>query len=125
MMKINIAIILSFLALSATAIVPSRALADDHSMPDVDESMCVMEPQEHIPSGLLAMMAYRGAFEKEGIPGYNAFLVGYKSGRITANKIIAAAVKGCVLDNSTGMAETDGYASMVNTQVENLIREMN
>ena len=55
---------------------------------------CVRTPEAYIPAGTLAMMAYRGALEKEGIPGYQTLQIEFRTGKITAEKIVQAAVAG-------------------------------
>ena len=111
--------------LLSTLVFPAVAAAQAQ-MPEPDPTMCkVMRPQEYIPAGLLASMAYRGAFEKEGIPGYILFVNAFNSGKINAEKIVAAAVKGCVLNNASGMAGFSGYINMVDGQVRTMIRESN
>ncbi len=121
-MKLNFSVLAVALALTSSAFSPWVASAQ---MPMPDKDACVMTPHEHIPSGLLAMMAYRGSFKAEGIPGYNTFVTEFLAGKVTAQDIVEAAVKGCVLDNTSGMAESKGYVSMVDSQVRDMIREMN
>ncbi len=57
--------------------------------------------------------------------GYILFVNAFNSGKINAEKIVAAAVKGCVLNNETGMAGFSGYINMVDGQVRTMIRESN
>ncbi len=84
---------------------------------------CVREPEAYIAPGTLASMAYRGAFQKEGIPGYQVLETEYEAGKITAQKIVEAAVKGCFLSNKYGVAGYDNYVSEVKNQIELMIQE--
>lgn len=89
----------------------------------VQEASCIAEPQAYIAPETLAMMAYRGYLEKEGISGYQIFTQQFKTGKITGQKIVDAAVKGCLLSNKYGVAVHDNYAQDVQQQVQRLIQE--
>ncbi|EAZ90910.1 hypothetical protein [Crocosphaera chwakensis] len=86
---------------------------------------CIMTPQDFIPPNTLAMMAFRGAFEKEGIPGYIVFKTEFNSGQITGDSIVKAAIEGCVLSNKYGMQGNSAYIADVQTQVQDFIRAQN
>ncbi len=88
----------------------------------VDQAGCVREPEAYIPSGTLVALAYRGMFKEQGIPGYDVFTTGFKSGQITAQKIVQAAVSACVLSNKYGMATQENYISDVQQQVQLFIQ---
>ncbi len=85
-------------------------------------SVCVFEARPYIPPETLATMAYRGAFKKEGIPGYAVLETEFSAGNITAEKIVQAAVTGCILSNKYGVAGHDDYVNEVKTQLRLLIR---
>ena len=85
-------------------------------------SDCVREPEAYIPPETLAMMAYRGTFKPEGIPGYDTLETEFGAGKITAEKIVQAAVTGCFLSNTYGVAEHDNYISEVKDQIQDMIR---
>lgn len=89
------------------------------------QSNCVMTPQAYISPNTLAMMAFRGAFEEEGIPGYIVFRTQFNSGSITAEKIVDAAVKGCVLSNRYEMGSNSAYIEDVNEQIQLFLRAQN
>lgn len=61
-------------------------------------------------------------FEKEGIPGYNVFETEFSAGNITAEKIVQAAVTGCILSNKYGVPGHDDYINEVKTQIQLMIR---
>lgn len=108
--------LITLLAATTTMFVPFSARGQNVSV--VESQNCIQEPQAYIPAGTLAMLAYRGNFEKEGIPGYNVFTTQYKSGQVTAAEIVQAAVSGCVLSNKYGMAEQKNYISDVDEEVQ-------
>jgi hypothetical protein len=84
---------------------------------------CVREPEAYIPAGTLAMMAYRGAFKQEGIPSYEVLETEFGAGKITAEGIVEAAVKGCFLSNKYGIGEHPNYIKEVKEQMQLLIEE--
>ncbi|ACK69991.1 hypothetical protein PCC7424_1551 [Gloeothece citriformis PCC 7424] len=110
------------LATTAMTLIPSNVKAQSVT---VAQANCVQEPQAYIPPETLAMMAYRGAFEEEGIPGYTVFATEYNSGKVTAAKIVEAAVNGCVLSNKYGMAEQKNYIADVGQQVQLFLQGRN
>ena len=83
---------------------------------------CVRTPEAYIPAGTLAMMAYRGALEKEGIPGYQKLQLEFRTGKITAEKIVQAAVMGCILSNEYGLPDHENYVSDVKKELQSLLR---
>ena len=87
-----------------------------------DNVDCVRTPEAYIPAGTLAMMAYRGALEKEGIPGSQKLQLEFRTGKITAEKIVQAAVMGCILSNKYGLADHENYVSDVKKELQALMR---
>ncbi len=86
------------------------------------QSNCVRTPEAYIPPQTLAMIAYRGAFKEEGIPSYNVLVTEYKAGNITAEKIVDAAVMGCVLSNKYGVADHDNYVEDLKGAIQDLLQ---
>ncbi|MEA5509214.1 hypothetical protein VB715_05495 [Crocosphaera sp. UHCC 0190] len=89
------------------------------------QANCVMTPQPYISPNTLAMMAYRGAFSQEGIPGYLVFKTEFKSGKITADAIVKAAITGCVLSNKYGMGDNSAYVEDVAQEIQGFIQAQN
>ena len=108
----------SLMAITTVAFFPMAVKAQS----SLDTSGCVREAEAYIPPGTLAMMAYRGTFEKEGIPGYDVLETEFDAGNITAEKVVQAAVTGCFLSNTYGVAEHDNYISEVKNQIQDMIR---
>ena len=59
----------------------------------------------------------------KGIPGYDVLETEFEAGKITAEKIVQAAVTGCVLSNQYGVAEHDNYVNEVKNQIQLMIEE--
>ena len=109
----------SFVAATIVAFLPMVVTAQ--SLETTAE--CARTPEDYVSPGTLVTMAYRGAFEEEGIPGYGVLASEVKQGSITAEDIVQEAIKGCVLSNKYGMAENDNYVSDVGDEIEVRIRE--
>jgi hypothetical protein len=86
---------------------------------------CLWEPQGYISPELLATMAYRDSFKKEGIPGYGILETEFSAGNITAKDIVEAAVKACVLSNKYGVAMHNDYIGEVKNQLQLMIQANN
>lgn len=93
------------------------------STPAANPSGCVGEAQAYIAPANLAMMAYQGYLEKQGIPGYQVFAEQWSFGKITAAQIAEAAVKGCLLSNKYGIATHENYLDDLAQVVQMLIQE--
>jgi hypothetical protein len=93
------------------------------STPAANPSSCVGEVPAYISPANLAMMAYQGYLEKQGIPGYEVFETQYEFGKITAAQIVEAAVKGCLLSNKYGVATHQNYVQDLAMQVQILVQE--
>ncbi len=86
------------------------------------QANCVMTPHDFIQPNSLVMMAYRGAFQKEGIPSYIVFVTEANAGKVTADGIVKAAVEGCVLSDKYGMHTNDNYIADVKSQIQVLLQ---
>jgi|GEM_PF-5207626 len=95
--------------------------AQSSSMPS--QSKCVMTPEAYISPNLMANMAYRGTYSKEGIPGYQIFISEYNSGHITATQIVQAAMKACFLSDQYDMANQQKYIEAVDNQIKFLVEQ--
>lgn len=89
------------------------------------QASCVQEPQSYISPELLATMAYRESFKKEGIPGYAVLETEFSAGNITAKDIVQAAIKACVLSNNYGVATHENYVEDVKSQLQSMIQADN
>ncbi len=123
-MTVNIQQLLSFLFFATIANLTVYSLSIKAQITSVSpESGCVREPQAYISPELLASMASRGTFSKEGIPGALTFETEFKAGNITADKIVQAAMKACILSNTYGVASHKHYVEEVNNQIQLMFRE--
>ncbi len=86
-------------------------------------SSCVGEVPPYLAPANLAMMAYQGYLEKQGIPGYQVFQEQYRFGKLTANQIVQAAIKGCLLSDKYGVASDPDYVEDLAMQVQILVEE--
>ncbi len=100
---------------------PILAKAQSSSVPS--PATCVGEVPPYLAPANLAMMAYQGYFEKQGIPGYQVFEEQYRFGKITSAKIVQAAIQGCLLSDKYGVASDPDYVQDLTTQVRILIEE--
>lgn len=81
-----------------------------------------MNPRPYVEPSVLATMAYRGAFEKEGIPGYGVLETQVKTGSVSGEEVVAAAIKACYLSNQYGMGQNPNFAKDVENQLKALYR---
>lgn len=109
-----------FALLIVTTVVAFSSIAVQAKSPPAVPS-CAREPEAYIAPETLVMMAYRGAFTPEGIPGYEELEMQFNMGGITAREIVRAAVTGCFLSNKYGIAEHDNYVNEVKKQMQLLM----
>jgi hypothetical protein len=104
-----------------TVMLPSTVYSQ--SSPVTNQPGCIRDPQTYIAPENLATMAYQGYLEKQGIPGYETFTVEFESGQITSEKVVQAAVDGCLLSNKYGVPSHSNYIQDVQEQIQLLIDE--
>jgi hypothetical protein len=66
----------------------------------------------------LAYKAYHGAFSEQGIPGYDAFLTGYRTGEFSGKDVVKSAVDANQL--SSQLLSDQEYIDAVDAQLEDL-----
>lgn len=66
----------------------------------------------------LAYKAYQGEFSEQGIPGYDAFLTGYRTGEFSAKDVVKSAVNANQL--SSQLLSDQEYIDAVEAQIEGL-----
>jgi hypothetical protein len=69
----------------------------------------------------LVHLAYRGYFRDQGIPGYNAFLSAFDTGKISAKDVVQSAIK--KNKRSSQVLGDRGYLRSFEAQVESLRRD--
>ncbi len=112
---------LSFVSLlSIVLTVLLSPLANSQSSSEVNPSSCIREPQSYLEPEKLAILAYQGYLEKQGIPGYIAFNTEFATGKITGQTVVQAAVAGCLLTNQ---AVHENYIQEVQQQLQLLFQE--
>jgi hypothetical protein len=121
-MKTHPLLTLILLLFVGVAILPPEA-GQAESTPAGNASNCIGEVPSYISPANLAMMAYQGYLEKQGIPGYQVLATQWSFGKITATQIVEAAVKGCLLSNKYGVATHKNYVQDLAMQVQILIEE--
>lgn len=89
----------------------------------VEQAGCVGEPQSYIPPESLVSMAYQGYLEKQGIPGYEQLELSFQDNKVTGEKIVQAAVAGCLLSDEYGVSSHSNYIKEVQAQLQLLIEE--
>jgi hypothetical protein len=122
MMKTPYLLTLISLLLNGITIL-SPQVGQAQSPPAANPPSCVGEVPAYISPANLAMMAYQGYLEKQGIPGYEVFETQYEFGKITAAQIAGAAVKGCLLSDKYGITSHQNYIEDLAMQVQILIQE--
>jgi len=96
------------LLLSTTAIAPS--VKAQEAMPSMEVTMrLTLTPFN------LAYLAYHGYFASQGIPEYQALKQAFRSGKLTGNQVVEAAVKDKRLPAS--FLKNEAYVSGVSTQL--------
>jgi hypothetical protein len=108
------------LNISTVLFLPS---AEAQSTPAASSSECIGEVPAYIAPANLAMMAYQGYLEKQGIPGYQVFAEQWNFGQIKATQIVEAAVKGCLMSNKYGIATHENYINDLTQLVDSLVEE--
>ncbi|GFE70898.1 hypothetical protein [Chroococcus sp. FPU101] len=111
---------ITFFSIVTTVFIPQ--LANAQATSEANPSKCIREPQPYIAPETLASMAYQGYLEKQGIPGYGVFESEFGSGNINAQKVVQAAVAGCLLSDQYGVATHKNYIQEVQEQLEFMIQ---
>ncbi len=83
---------------------------------------CLIDAEDYVEPNMLAMMAYRGAFAEEGIPGYVKFKTEFRSGGVTGEQIVNAAIENCMLSRRYTLERNSAYVEDVENQVQYLLR---
>lgn len=83
-------------------------------------SGCMQVPESYLEPERLAILAYQGYLEQQGIPGYISFNTKFASGKITGLKVVQAAVADCLISNSIADKK---YIQQVQTQLQLLFQE--
>ena len=110
------------LALITTIPLTAQKTLGQNTTTVVREEGCIREPEAYITPQTLATMAYHGYLEKEGIPGYLTFASEFIQGKITGEKVVEAAVKGCLLSDKYGVASHSDYSEDVEQQIRSLVQ---
>jgi hypothetical protein len=113
---------LNFVALLSITVVTvlSPALVNSQSNSGVNQSNCIREPQSYLNPEKLVILAYQGYLKEQGIPGYIAFNMGFASGKITGEKVVKAAIAGCLLSDQS---DNENYIKDVQQQLQLLFQE--
>lgn len=113
---------LNFVALLSITVVTVLfpALVNSQSNSEINSSNCIREPQPYLEPEKLAILAYQGYLKEQGIPGYIAFDTGFASGKITGEKIVKAAIAGCLLSDQS---DNEDYIQDVQQQLQLLFQE--
>jgi hypothetical protein len=110
-MKKLLLALLPALLITATAAVP--ALRAQETMPQLQVSMKVT-----LTPFNLAYLAHQGYFENQGLPGYNVLMDEYRSGKVTAAKVVQKAVNAKALPES--FLKNQAYINALDTQLYSL-----
>jgi hypothetical protein len=121
-MKTGFKLILPLLTTITAISLPLLVKAQPNSV-STPSTSCVGEVPAYISPANLAMMAYQGYLEKQGIPGYQVLATEYSFGHITAAQIVEAAIKGCLLSNKYGVPTDNNYVQDLAMQVQILFQE--
>lgn len=108
----------SLLSLGTTLIVSD--LAHSQTSPEVNAPQCVRLPRSYIEPERLAELTYHGFLKAQGIPGYNGFYSKFATGQLTGEKVIKAAIAGCLLNSK---ANNEPYIYAVQQQLQLLFQE--
>jgi hypothetical protein len=103
--------LLPALLISATATAPM--ILAQQSMPTLQVSMKVS-----LTPFNLAYLAHEGYFEDQGLPGFNLLMTDYRSGKVTALKIVQKAVTAKILP--TSFLKNQAYIDALDTQLYSL-----
>jgi hypothetical protein len=113
----------SLILLALITVNPISLTAQAQPTSNSPSSNCVGEVPPYLAPANLAMMAYHGYLEKQGIPGYQVLEEQYGFGKLTAQQIVKAAISGCLLSDKYGVASDPDYAEDLAMQVQILIQE--
>jgi hypothetical protein len=77
-----------------------------------------MTPRPYVEPTTLANMAFRGAFQEQGIPSSAQLGNELGTGKVTGQDIVQAAIDSCYLSNDYGMGTNPNFARDVESQLE-------
>lgn len=77
-----------------------------------------MTPRSYVEPSILANMAFRGAFQDQGIPGSTKLETELKAGGVSGADIVAAAVEACYLNDEYGMKTNRNFTRNVEMELE-------
>jgi len=109
--------------ITISLITPILFLSNLKPVQGQSETTCVGEVQDYIPPENLASMAYQGFLEKQGIPGFQTLEMEFQNGDITGEKVVQAAVAGCLLSGDYEISGHSDYIQEVQNQLELLVRQ--
>ncbi len=102
--KLQLALV-AIIATATTALVPLSARSQSMS-PD---SSCPGTAPDHLPSKTLASLARQGFLADQGIPSSAALTLEVKSGTVTPEQIVQAAIDRCLLSSKYNFTEDEEY----------------
>ncbi len=102
--KLQLALV-AIMATATTALVP-LAVRGQSMSPD---SSCPGTAPDHLPAGTLASLARQGFLEDQGIPSSATLKLEIKSGRVTPEQIVQAAIDRCLLSSKYNFTEDEEY----------------
>ncbi|EAZ92405.1 hypothetical protein [Crocosphaera chwakensis] len=109
---------LSLIVVATLTVFPSNSNVNAQNKQSDWQEDCLMDTEDYVEPNMLAMMAYRGAFEEEGIPGYVKFKTEFRSGDITGEQIVNAAIQNCMLSRRYTLERNSAYVEDVENQVQ-------
>jgi hypothetical protein len=77
-----------------------------------------MTPRPYVEANVLANMAFRGAFQDQGIPSSTRLGTELGSGKVSGEDIVQAAVEACYLSDEYGMNKNSNFAKEVERQLD-------
>lgn len=77
-----------------------------------------MTPRPYVEPNVLANMAFRGAFQDQGIPSYTTLGTELQTGKVSGEDVVKAAVEACYISDEYGMNENTNFAKDVEAQLE-------
>ena len=111
--KLPLALV-AIMATATTALVPLAVRGQSMS----PGSSCPGTAPDHLPTKTLASLAHQGFLEDQGIPSSATLKLEIKSGKVTPEQIVEAAIDRCLLSSRHNLTEDEEYLDELKENLE-------
>ena len=111
--KLQLALV-AIMATATTALIP-LAVRSESTNPD---SSCPGTAPDDLPAQTLASLAHQGFLEDQGIPSSTTLKLEIKSGKVTPEQVVEAAIDRCLLSSKYNFTENEEYLAELKENLE-------